>query len=75
MNYLKLWSSSILWNEKVQNISTNTYIFEVEEFQNITNGFKQILKLQDMSFNKNLMLCNSVITRFVNYILKVDIPK
>ena len=28
-----------------KNITTYTYIFEVDEFQNITNKFKQILKL------------------------------
>ena len=39
---------------KFKTISTNTYIFGVDEFQNSTNVFKHTLKTQDMSFKEKI---------------------
>ena len=50
-------------------------IFEVDEFNNITNELKKGLKLQDISSNENLLLNSIVMISFINYTKRVDIPK
>ena len=60
---------------KFKTISTNTYIFGVDEFQNSTNVFKHTLKTQDMSFKEKLILYSGMIIIFVNSVMKVDTPK